>query len=203
MEEIKLQEPQSPVPGMTQEEYAAGVRYTAEKTKQLNLKEIGYLNQMLERLTAPDFDNCELPAQVHNFILLCPKDRFDLIPIMKDLLRMDLWNTPFSDRVHRSQIKDVLDEIEHNIEVDIEVDHALFDISQFLTSHFCAITQIGIKENHTMRKKYKAIYEHILNKVRAAIYEKKQTVRSCDDILSRRLLGEKEAETYRGYRGAR
>lgn len=188
---------QSPVPGMTQEEYAAGIRYTAEQTKQLNLKEIGYLKQMLERLTAPDFDNCELPVQVHNFILLCPKDRFALIPIMKDLLRADLWNTPFHDRTHRSQIKDVLGEIEHNIEVDTEEDHALFDISQFLTSHFCAVTQIGIKENHTMRKKYKDIYNHILKHVRSAIYEKNQTVRSCDDILSRRLLGEKKkpAET--------
>lgn len=179
---------------MSDAEYSASMRTTIQATRDMNAEEIPHVEKLIADLTQEPFDNFMLPTLTHNFLMVCPADRMDVRGGIKELLlelQKEVTGHPYKD-VFVNRMKKVVDDMNYNFEVDNEPDHILFDISQFYTFYFTFSAQLSIQENHYRRKIHKRIREHMIKCTRKALANKQRVVRECDNILSKRFVGEEK-----------
>jgi len=182
--------PQSPLPGMSQEEYSKNLRETTEKVKTQNSEEIVECQKCIDILEDPTMEKFQLCPIIHNFILLAPAARFPLRDDLTDLLREQVRQVGIFGK-DRKAIADVLTMAKKNKHIDKEKDHAAFDISQFLTTYFHYMFKLGLQDNEREKKILQHIRTYMLDELKKAKQSKEECVMRCDDILSHKLLGEK------------
>jgi len=184
---------QSPIPGMTMENYSANLRKTTQAVKDQNLEEIGYCKHNIEQLEREDLDKLELPILIHNFILLAPQHRFEILDdiekLMRELIRAAGLENKIFSKERRAAVK-VLEDIRDVKKQDTAMEYAQFDISQFLTAYYHFMFCGKYQDNHEQRKLLKHIRDYMTEKLKVVLKEKEKTVSACDEILSKKLAGE-------------
>lgn len=182
--------PQSPIPGMSQEEYAKKLREITEKVKEQNEQEVIECQKCIELLEDPKLDKFQLCPLIHNFILLAPDARFPLRDDLIDLLREQVRQIGIFGK-DRKAVADVLTMAKQNRHIDKEKDHAAFDLSQFLTTYFHFMFKCGLQDNEKEQNILKHIRTYMLDEFRKVKQAKEKAVKRCEDILSHKLAGEK------------
>ena len=182
----------SPIPGMSLKDYTVNLRKTTEATKQMNLEEIEHCKHNIEQLQREDLDKLELPILVHNFIILAPKYRFEVLDSIETLMRELVKSIGILKAISKERMAavKVLNDIKEVKRIDKEEEFGQVDISQFLTAYFHFMFIGKHTDNHEQRKQLKHIREYMIEKLQIIQKEKEQTVGRCDDILQHKLAGE-------------
>lgn len=186
------EEQQSPIPGMSREEFNVNVRKTAEATKNINVEELGYCKKCIEELEKPDLNKLRLPILIHNFIILAPQFRFKILEeietLMRELVR-SLGLIKMISTERRAAVK-VLNDIKEVMKFDKEEEYAQVDISQFLTAYYQFMIAGKYEDNHAQRKCLKNIRDYMTEKLKTVKAQKEQAIANCDDLLKHKLAGE-------------
>jgi hypothetical protein len=170
-------------------EYCKNVREVAQSTFETNQKEIEAIKLELEELQQENFEYMCLPIMAHTFILLVPKQRFDLLPMYIDLLLKLQRRTP-----ERCDILVKAIEYANFVQRDDTLDNypvsVPFDTSQFLTQYHATRMHYSLTISRAELKLQKKIREYIVKHYKQALVDKQRTLATCNEILSKKLLGE-------------
>lgn len=183
--------------GMSPEDYSKKLRETAQKVRDVNSNEIELCQQMLDVINGSEYDDYMLPTIMHNFILLAPKYRFALLKWLERLLHevrkyavKRCFTLDAKAFQSKGEIDDVLKLLQKDKTDDVEPDRPAYDISEFLSAHFCAMVQLEIEPTPAIKKLYSHIREYMSEYLKVTIKEKNEAIANCDKILSKKLAGE-------------
>jgi len=179
----------SPIPGMSLQDYTANLRKTTQATRDMNAQEAEYCRQNIAELENPELDKLQLPILVHNFILLAPKYRFDVLDSIELLLREVVRSARVFSKERTAAVK-VINDIKEVKKLDKDPDYPQVDISQFLTAYFHFMFIGKHEDNHEQRTALKHIREYMIDKLKVVLSHKEKVVSNCDEILSKKLAGE-------------